>query len=298
VPLAGAPDLHVGGEYRMRGILALRAGYRLGPQDWSGLSLLSGVTAGLGVNLGMFSLDYAFTPYGNLGMVHRLSLNTSFATCVYGRVRIRVCEVESGRPIAARFILHGTQQGNSYTEKDGTFVVEGVEAGWLRVTAAADGYYPVTESVLVEPRITRTVRLAATKSGYGSLWGVVYDAATRVPVPAEIAYSGPESGTAENDATNGSVVFRHLKAGDYNFVVTPRDSGHQGQTAAVTIAPGALNSQTFLLDRRASSLPGDTMSPQFQSLDDSLPTPPTAAEPQFVPLEETPTPVAQDSLGQ
>lgn len=290
IPFAGAADLHIGGEYRMKNVLALRAGYRLGPQAWDELSLLSGVTAGLGINLGMFALDYAFTPYGSLGMVHRLSLNTTFPSNLYGRVRIRVFEVKSGQPVAARFILHGTQQGNSYTEKDGTFVIDGVEPGWLTVTAAADGYYPVTESILVEPRLTRTVRLAATKSGYGSLWGVVYDASTRVPVPAQVAYSGPETGTAGTDKTNGSIIFRRLKAGDYDFVITPDDTGYQGQAVTVTIAPGALSSRTFLLDRKAAGrvpVPSESAPP----LADTMP------QPQFVPLEETPEPVAPDSLG-
>lgn len=318
LPLVGTPDFHVGGEYRLKNVLALRAGYRLGPQDWDELSLLTGVTAGLGVNLGMFSLDYAFTPYGNLGMVHRLSLNTTLPTYLLGRVRIRVFEVKTGRPVAARFILHGTQQGNSYTEKDGTFVIDGVEPGWLTVTAAADGFYPVTESVLVEARFTRTVRLAATRSGYGSLWGVVYDAATRVPVPAQVVYSGPESGTAETDKANGSIVFRHLKAGDYDLVITPDDTTYRGQPVTVTIAPGSLCSQTILLDRKAAPAAttdqlgtdpaglaptpplADTMSPpQFQSLGDTLPPEPTGVEPepQFVPLEETPEPTTPDSLG-
>ena len=290
IPLAGAPDLHIGGEYRMKNILALRAGYRLGPQAWDELSLLSGVTAGLGVNLGMFSLDYAFTPYGNLGMVHRLSLNTTFRTSLYGRVRLRVFEVKSGQPVAARFILHGAQQGNSYTERDGTFVIDGVEAGWLTVTAAADGYYPVTESVLVEPRITRTVRLAATKTGYGSLWSVVYDAATRVPVPAEVTYSGPESGSAETDKNNGSLVLRRLMAGDYDFVITPHDTGYQGQSVTVTIVPGSLSSQTFLLDRKTTGHDPIPRKP-------TLPVADTIPQPQFVPLEETPVPAVPDSLG-
>jgi hypothetical protein len=51
------------------------------------------------------------------------------------------------------------------------------------------------------------------------------------------------------DPANGSFVLRKLKAGDYDFVVTPHDTCYPGQTATVTVPAGSLVSQTFLLSR-------------------------------------------------
>jgi len=276
-PVDNRPDLHLGGEYILHDVLALRSGFRLGPQDWSTLSLLSGVTFGFGINLSVFSLDYAFVPYGELGMTHRIALRTSLPTRLYGKARIRVSEFKTALPVAAEFKLEGTQQGNSYTETDGTFVVEGIEPGWLKVTASADGYYPATESVLIEPRVTHNVRLVARRSGFGSLWGVVYDADARVPVSSRIGYNGPEQGSTETGKADGSFLIRKLKAGDYDFVITPADSVHKGQTMTITIEPGELSSITFLLGKLSGSAPNEIREAP-------------------VPADSTPAPARTDSL--
>ena len=65
------PGIAAGAEYRFFDMVALRAGYRTG----SSTEGLSGLRAGLGVNYGGFSVDYAFAPYGELGMTHRISLS-------------------------------------------------------------------------------------------------------------------------------------------------------------------------------------------------------------------------------
>jgi hypothetical protein len=65
------PGFAVGAEVRPVGLLALRVGYRSG-SDVEGLAHLR---AGLGVSYLGIGLDYAFAPYGALGMTHRLSLS-------------------------------------------------------------------------------------------------------------------------------------------------------------------------------------------------------------------------------
>jgi hypothetical protein len=259
--------------------------------DWRSLSLLSGITAGLGLNLSIFSLDYAFVPYGQLGYTHRLALRTSFPSSVYGRVRIKVSEFKTGLPVTAKFVLTGTQEGNSYTESDGTFVVEGVEPGWLGVTANADRYYPTTESVLVESRVTHTVRLVARRSGFGSLWGAVYDADTRKPVAARVNYSGPERDSLKVSETEGSFTLRKLKAGEYDFTITPLDSLHQPRTESISIEPGLLTSHNFLLGLKGR------LSPNADSLQSSATSDTAAAAPadSFLPLIEQTDSLAPDS---
>ena len=60
----------LGGEYWLAEICALRLGYKSG----SNVDGLSGLRAGLGVKYKALSIDYAFAPYGSLGMAHRISL--------------------------------------------------------------------------------------------------------------------------------------------------------------------------------------------------------------------------------
>jgi hypothetical protein len=73
-PLHYYRDLRLGGEWLWRERVALRAGYRFAlgaPAD----EALSGVTFGLGANVGNTSLDYAYAPEGSTGAgQHRIGL--------------------------------------------------------------------------------------------------------------------------------------------------------------------------------------------------------------------------------
>ena len=63
----------LGGEYWVRDLLALRAGYRSG-QDAGG-----GVSAGMGFKLSSrVDLDYSYSPFGDLGDAHRAALSFRF----------------------------------------------------------------------------------------------------------------------------------------------------------------------------------------------------------------------------
>jgi hypothetical protein len=76
-PLDNDLNMGLGVEYKIMGIVNLRAGYRyaLGGND---LGTASGLRAGLGVEIRDYSFDYAFVPYGELGQAHRVSLMASF----------------------------------------------------------------------------------------------------------------------------------------------------------------------------------------------------------------------------
>jgi len=64
-------------EYHPVSILALRAGYKtMKNPDLGGLT---GVSGGMGINLGKFNFDYSFTPFGDLGISHRVSLLIRFS---------------------------------------------------------------------------------------------------------------------------------------------------------------------------------------------------------------------------
>jgi hypothetical protein len=67
---------YFGAEYWLGSIIALRAGYA-GTSDES-----NGLRAGIGIKVKDFSFDYAYSPYGDLGMTNRYEL-----TCRFGAVR-------------------------------------------------------------------------------------------------------------------------------------------------------------------------------------------------------------------
>ncbi|MBI3297910.1 MAG: PorV/PorQ family protein [Elusimicrobia bacterium] len=79
-PHESRTSVSVGTEYSFLGSLALRAGY--GANTMSRSSAKQGALGGLGAGLGLkfrsFGADYAFTPFGELGDVQRLSLSAKF----------------------------------------------------------------------------------------------------------------------------------------------------------------------------------------------------------------------------
>jgi len=78
----------VGGEYLPSPSIALRAGYKWVAQDQA-LEGISGLNAGVGFSIGRIGLDYAFQPYGDMGLSHRISIR-------YGVGPLTVATRESG----------------------------------------------------------------------------------------------------------------------------------------------------------------------------------------------------------
>ncbi|TPW21769.1 MAG: hypothetical protein FD126_349, partial [Elusimicrobia bacterium] len=78
-PNANKAELGIGTEYAVLAGVALRAGYAtggaaVGRGGAAGAPGFAGLGAGLGMRIGRMGLDYAFTPFGELGNVQRLSL--------------------------------------------------------------------------------------------------------------------------------------------------------------------------------------------------------------------------------
>lgn len=76
MPVDNVTRFHCGGEYVLANMLSLRAGYILG-QD---LDIMAGIRAGVGFATKGFSIDYAFSPYDELGNAHRISLSMFFGS--------------------------------------------------------------------------------------------------------------------------------------------------------------------------------------------------------------------------
>jgi len=73
----GVNRLGIGVEYSYQSKYFLRAGYEYSDQN-NQIQDLQGLTAGAGLRLGDFQLDYAYLPYGDLGTSHRISLSYFF----------------------------------------------------------------------------------------------------------------------------------------------------------------------------------------------------------------------------
>jgi len=64
--------ISAGLEYNHENLLFARLGYRY-RINGDALGDLAGLTAGLGLKLAQYQLDYAFVPFGDLGLTHRIS---------------------------------------------------------------------------------------------------------------------------------------------------------------------------------------------------------------------------------
>jgi|GEM_PF-316389 len=70
VPLSYKLNVRFGAEYWLIEAIAIRAGYK----TETDLGSLSGLSAGLAFRISDFQLDYAFVPYGDMGLTHRFSV--------------------------------------------------------------------------------------------------------------------------------------------------------------------------------------------------------------------------------
>ncbi len=70
-------QIRIGGEYYFMDLVALRGGYITGA-DEEGISLGVGASKDYNMDGGLIGADYAYTPFGVFGTVHRFSLHLTF----------------------------------------------------------------------------------------------------------------------------------------------------------------------------------------------------------------------------
>jgi len=102
MPFDDTLSLHFGGEYvypsPVKGVrLALRAGVKTSAMSY--LGALSAITLGFGAETGAVGLDYALSPYGDLGMTHRLSLKIKFDTLTAKAETPEITVTKDGRKV-------------------------------------------------------------------------------------------------------------------------------------------------------------------------------------------------------
>jgi len=253
VPLWSSPCFHLGCEFTPLNVIAFRAGYRTGPQDISTLGGLSGLSAGLGLNLGGFSLDYAFAPYGKLGFVHRLGIRARAVPRGHGTVRVRVFEAGVPYGVPAKLEFSGLKALTQAARDDGKAELTRLTEGWLKVKASLDGFVPATESVYVKGDREQTVAFTLHRPGVGVVWGMFIDAATRQNLTGRIRYVGPVSGGLGVSDRDASYALRNMPGGRYVLTAFGPTADYIPQTCTVSVETSLVVAHDFLLKRKLSA---------------------------------------------
>ncbi|MGB9721848.1 MAG: PorV/PorQ family protein [bacterium] len=255
LPLDNIIRANFGLEYELNPIFSLRAGWRSGPYNISELGWLSGFTTGFGIKYSNIKFDYAFVPYGKLGLTHRLSLSGGLGIIKpTNLLKIVVMDGDTKEPLVANITLSGIKQGNFQTDKSGKIEFKNPGSGGLVITTFVSGYPQNIDSVFVEPegKTEKIVNLYKTK--FGILRGMVFDAVTKKPIGASVVYKGMAMGAIDNDSISGSFVLRNLPAGIYTLTVSGKDPRYIAQTCSVVVEPGKLTEKEIYLIKRREKI--------------------------------------------
>lgn len=245
-----SPSARGGVEFSPVDMLALRVGYRTGPVDLTGLGFGNGLTAGIGVTVGNFGIDYAMVPYGELGLTHRIGIRTSVPPPQFGSWTVTVLDRETGQRVTSTLVFSG---GTDTTVTADEVTLRRLEPVRTVVRASAPGYAPAADTFTVTAGRTGrdTLRVARL---FGRLTGGIYDARTSQPIGGALAYSGPLSGSLSVPAVPGTFDFAEAKPGEYRLEATGPTEDYLAQTAARTVAAGQATQADFYLWKRGDLL--------------------------------------------
>jgi outer membrane protein OmpA-like peptidoglycan-associated protein len=247
LPVDDAVSFHAGAEYRPVPEFAIRLGYRTGPEDLGTLGVLSGLTAGLGVDVGPLSLDYALTPYGKLGIAHRIGLEAVFPRKGLGSVRLKVVDATNMLPLAASVSITGISSFNGEAGQSGELGLTRLPAGDLVIYTSRQNYVPRVDSLHVDGDHEQSAIIALSPLTYGAITGVVADAETRKPIGGNVAYRGTVQGSTEADAALGSYALRSLPVGQYSLTASGPSNDYLVQTCTLKVEPGRVTNKDFYL---------------------------------------------------
>jgi len=254
VQMDNTASLHVGAEYLPVPEFAVRLGYRTGPQDLGTLGALSGLTAGLGVHVGPLSLDYAITPYGKLGMAHRIGLGAALSPRGSGSVRLKVVDGSSMLPLAADVAATGVSSYKGRTGTTGELRLTRLPAGDLVIYTSRTDYLPRVDSMYIVGDHEQTAVIALSPLTYGAVTGIVADAATRKPIGGSVVYQGTVQGSTQADSSLGSYVLRSLPVGQYKLTASGPSDDYVAQTCTLKVDPGRITNRDFYLVKRRQTI--------------------------------------------
>ncbi len=252
LPLDNIIRANLGFEYNLNPIFSLRAGWRSGPYSISELGPLSEFTTGFGIKYSGIKIDYAFVPYGKLGLTHRLSLSSGLGIIKPANLlKISIIDGDTKELLVASLSLKGIKQGSFQTDKSGRIEFKNISSGGLIISAFVPGYPEILDSIFVEPEGKTEKTIILYKVKLGMLRGLVFDAVIKRPIDASIVYKGMAMGTIDNDSISGSFVLRNLPAGSYILTVFGKDPRYIAQTCSVIVEPNRLmEKEIYLIKKR------------------------------------------------
>ena len=249
-PLDGDFEGRLGFEYVPVKVLALRLGYRTGPVDLSTLGALAGLTAGLGVTLGDFGLDYCFAPCGNLGVVHRVGVGLRLRGKRDGRLHVTVYDRRTLARLRASVELSGATDLATGTGRLGELRLSGLGRGRLVIRTSCEGYAPRADTMEIVGVQEQEAALALSPLELGDLWVVLYDAETGNPTGGLVTYQGPVYGEREVDPRLGSFALRSIPAGTYVLEARGTGEAYFPQACTLDVENGRVVEKRFYLARR------------------------------------------------
>ena len=247
LPLDNSVELHAGAEYKPVPQLAVRLGYETGPEDIGTLGALGGLTAGLGVDVGAFSLDYAITPYGKLGIAHRIGLAATLGHGGLGSLKLRVVDGTSMSPLAASVNVTGVGCYQGKTGAAGELRLTRLPAGDIVVYTSRNDYVPRLDSIHIDGDREQTAVIALSPLAYGAIAGMIGDAVTRKPIGGFVTCRGPVRGSDSASTLMGTYALRSLPIGQYELTATGPSSDYVAQTCTTKVERGRVTNKDFYL---------------------------------------------------
>jgi len=243
------PNFRAGLEFLPVGPMALRLGYRNGPVNLASLGMLSGLTAGLGVKVGNFGIDYAYVPYGELGVTHRLGIQTQLASA-RGDLTVIVLDATTRARLTANLAVSGAADTTATTDQMNLY---GARPGRVVCRAGCDGYRTRTDTFRVVARqsLTDTMLLARL---FSAIKGGIYDAHTKRPIGGTIDFSGPSSGTLPVVPEPGTYAINDVPSGRYALDAIGPTPDYLPQTCTLDVPAGETVQRDFYLWRKGSFL--------------------------------------------
>lgn len=251
VPFDNNIGIHLGGELWPLEMLAARIGFQSGPQSLGELNFLAGLTAGVGLKLENYRVDYTIAPYAHLGITHRLAFIAAFGERPrFGDVIVRVIDAETKKPLAANLEVTGIVSSDKPTDAAGVWERKGLNPGRVAVTASQNEYYPSSGETQVRAGLTSELTIALSRIPPGGIAGRVFDVKTNEPLVGTITYKGPQDNKGEvtTDA-EGRYTIPALYRGGYTLHITPQNDKYFPQDAEVAVEAGKDAQKDFALLR-------------------------------------------------
>ena len=242
------PNVRAGIEFIPVKPLALRVGYRTGPVSLSSLGYFNGLTGGLGVTVGNFGIDYAFVPYGELGLTHRIGLRIEASQQATGALCVIVLDKETRQRLPANLAVSGSVWPGMLdtTATTDELKLSGLKPGEAEVSATLDEYSSQTKTLtVVAGRTTQDTLLL--KQLTSDIIGGIYSAKTHWPIGRSLVYSGPLSGTLPVAANPGTFRISDAKKGVYYLDATGPTDEYLPQVCTLDVPAGQTVKRDFYL---------------------------------------------------